>query len=145
MLRQKSIYTPQVIVDGGDKPLGINGWRDLPGVLGKGEKGAKVGFDFIMGEDGRRVKIGKRDGEEMGQGDVLVVFYEIQPEDVKIWRGENRGETLPHRNVVRDMEAIGEWKGGEEEFGLPAGRKGLEMAILVQAGRGGVIIGAARV
>ena len=133
-------------MDGGAKPLGTNGWRGLPHVLGKEERGGQIPVDVIVREDGRkRVRIERRDGEWRGKWDVVIVFYEMQPADVKIWRGENRGETLPHRNVVRDMVAISEWQEGEEEFELPTERKGLEMAVLVQAGKGGVILGAVRI
>ena len=76
---------------------------------------------------------------------VFAVFYEVEPAPVKILRGENRGETLPHRNVVRDMAVLGKWEGGVLEAELPARREGLEMAVLVQVGKGGEILGAARV
>jgi hypothetical protein len=144
VLRQRSVYTPQVIVDGGRRPLGGNGWRDLNAVLA-GPSAVNLNMSLISGENGsRKVRIEGREGDGKG-GDLLAVFYETEPEDVKIFRGENRRETLPHRNVVRDMKVVGKWKGGKEEFELPDGKKGTQMAVLVQVGRGGEIIGAMRV
>ena len=140
VLRQGSVYTPQVIVNGGAKPLGGSGWRSLPAVLSKPSP-PNLNMEIVLGENRKRTaRLSNGNGKA---GDVFVVYYESQPEDVKILRGENRGETLPHRNVVRDMQFIGEWKGGDENFALPASRKDLEMAVLVQASRGGEILGAA--
>ena len=140
VLGQRSVYTPQVIVNGGARPLGGSGWRGLPAVLSNPSQ-LNLNMELVSGENGKgMVRLSNGNGK---YGDVLVVFYETQPEGVKILRGENRGETLPHRNVVRDIQVIGEWKGGDENFALPASRKDLEMAVLVQAGRGGEILGAA--
>jgi hypothetical protein len=142
VLRQRSVYTPQVIVDGGARPLGGNGWRDLSAILAVPKKSAKVELKIATGQDRRVVRASNGDGK---RGDVLVVFYETQPEDVKILKGENRGETLPHRNVVRDIQVVGEWKGQDDDFELPAEKNGLNAVVLIQAGRGGEILGAIRV
>ena len=142
VLGQRSVYTPQVIVDGGARPLGGSGWRGLPATLLNPSQ-PSLNLELVFGGNGQRMaRLSNGNGM---RGDVLVVFYETQPEDVTILRGENRGETLPHRNVVRDIQVVGEWKGGDENFALPASRKDLEMAVLVQASRGGKILGAARV
>ena len=76
---------------------------------------------------------------------VLLVRYDPRILQVPIVRGENGGRTLPHRNVVREVVALGEWTGPARSFVLPAARQpGLDTAILVQAGRGGPILAAAR-
>ncbi|KAG0647450.1 hypothetical protein D0Z07_6850 [Hyphodiscus hymeniophilus] len=138
------VYTPQVIVDGGATPLGGRGWRDLPSLLARPVNG-RVRLDVTTREGKKAVRIAGASERASGSGgDVLVVWYQVQPADVKILRGENRGVTLPHRNVVRDLSVIGQWRGGEEVFDLPAAREGLEKAVLVQAGRGGEILGSCR-
>lgn len=119
------------------RPIG-NSWRNLPAALAKSGKQEPLGFDLV--DEDRRLRIA---GE--GRGTVVLVFYEVEPVPVRILRGENRGEVLPHRNVVREMEVLGTWDGGVGTFNLPARRVGLEMAVLVQAGRGGHILGATRV
>jgi hypothetical protein len=64
---------------------------------------------------------------------------------VPIQRGENGGRTLPHRNVVRQLVKLGVWNGAARAFVLPSpDRVGLKTVVLVQEGRGGVILAAAR-
>jgi hypothetical protein len=139
--RQRSVYTPQVVVDGGARPLD---WRDLPQVLG--QRGvAELKINIMVGEGGRVVEVGAWEGEnrDWNAAQVLAVWYEEQPADVEILRGENRGVTLPHRNVVRDLVVLGEYRGAKEVFAAPDDRMGMRVCVLVQAGRGGKILGAA--
>lgn len=98
----------------------------------------------ILEREGRRVVEIEGEKREWNKARILAAWYEEQPADVKILRGENRGVTLPHRNVVRDLVVIGEYGGGKGVFELPDNRMGLRMCVLVQAGRGGKILGAAR-
>lgn len=114
-------------------------WRNLPAVLGAGKQAPLFRFEAVEG--GRGVRVVGAEARAL----VLVVFYEMEPQLVKILRGENRGETERYRNVVRNLKMLGTWEGGELVLELPAGRSGLEMAVLVQAGNGGQILGAATV
>ena len=80
---------------------------------------------------------------------VQLVFYDPSSHDVAIAKGENRGRTIPHRNIVKDIVLLGWWEGGTAEFALPGGfeqtrSRGWDVAILVHKGRGGPIVGAAR-
>jgi hypothetical protein len=137
-LRQRSCYTPQVIVDGGAKPMG-GSWRNLTAVLANGKPNGELRFG--LKDKGRVLSVAGSNG----RGLVLAVFYESEPEPVRILRGENRGVTERYRNVVRDMQLLGTWEGGEVAVELPPRRNGLEIAVLVQAGNGGPILGAVRV
>lgn len=77
--------------------------------------------------------------------DVWLVRYERQAIEVPVARGENRGRTLPHANVVRELTRLGQWRGETVGFRLPAARSdSLATTVLVQAPRGGVILGAGR-
>jgi hypothetical protein len=141
VLGQRSVYTPQVVVDGGAQPL--SSWRDLPRVLAGGNQDPELRVQ-ITTREGKRIVEVEGEKREWNKARILAVWYEEQPADVKILRGENRGVTLPHRNVVRDLVVIGEYGGGKGVFELPDDRMGLRMCVLVQAGRGGKILGAAR-
>ncbi len=56
------------------------------------------------------------------------------PQEVLIGRGDNRGRTVRHMNVVRSVRTLGEWTGRPALYALPdAGGSGLAVAILVQA------------
>jgi hypothetical protein len=79
-----------------------------------------------------------------GAAQVWLVRYDPHVVQVPVRRGENTGKTLPHKNVVRELTRLGDWKGGPKTFALPAAPAGLSTAILVQAGPGGPILAAAK-
>jgi hypothetical protein len=76
--------------------------------------------------------------------EVWLVRYDPALIQVPIARGENGGRTLPHRNVVRALVSLGVFRGGESRFALPPSAPHLAQAILVQSGRGGPVLAAAR-
>ena len=56
--------------------------------------------------------------------------------------GDNKGQTLPEKNVVRELTRLGAWRGAPTGFHLPAaGEDGLKTVVLVQARHGGRILG----
>ncbi len=76
---------------------------------------------------------------------VWLVRYDARDLKVPIGAGENSGRTLSHRNVVRSLASIGTWQGKSIALAIPTIRDpNLRGAILVQSGRGGPIIAAAR-
>jgi hypothetical protein len=77
-----------------------------------------------------------------GGGEVWLVRYDPREQDVAVKSGDNKGQTIPHRNVVREIARLGAWRGKPVAFRLPAAsEEGLKMVVLVQAGRGGRVIG----
>ena len=85
-------------------------------------------------------------GAENEHGVVTVVRYDPKHYEVVISHGENGGRTLPHSHVVKDVRQIGNWTGGSQHFELPRTKDdGLKVAVLVQAGLGGQVLGAARI
>jgi hypothetical protein len=64
----------------------------------------------------------------------LAVTFTPGPQEVVIARGDNRGRTVRHMNVVRSVRTLGEWTGRPALYALPgAGEPGQAIAILVQA------------
>jgi len=138
-LNKNSVYTPQVIVNGRIDGVG-NHTDDLKSLITKGT--ATLSVDVVIHDSQITVS-----GPESASGLVQHVRYDPRVQDVAIERGENCGRTLPHKNVVTDVVLLGKWRGGEQMFKLPmmTGEGDSEkVAILVQAGTGGVILGAAR-
>jgi hypothetical protein len=149
----RSAFTPQVIVNG--RASGVGNLRDgLDGILREGGAGElmSVGVSIIDGED--------RDGEMLvsvipspslsqvyagGGMHVSLVTYSPREINVPILTGENVGRTLPHVNVVKSISLLRVWRGKEEAlFMVSKIAEGLEGAILVQDGRGGPVIAAAK-
>jgi hypothetical protein len=76
---------------------------------------------------------------------VWLVGYDPRTIQVPIRAGENRGRTLPHRNVVRQLVALGSWNGKAVSLVTPTTPAGLKRAVLVQTGNGGPIVAATRI
>jgi hypothetical protein len=135
--RRTEVATPEVVVNGRDDVVG-NSRGELEDLIRRADRG----------DSGPTIELNAGRATIRGQGQagsVLLVRYDPNIIQVPIQRGENGGRTLPHKNVVRDVINLGEWRGGVRSFDLPApSRAGLKTAILVQRGPGGPILAAAR-
>ena len=109
---------------------------------------AGLGIDQLILADihfvgGRRVDVGSG-RVARGGAEVWLIRYDPREQEVAVKSGDNKGQTLPERNVVRDLVRLGAWRGKPVAFRLPAASEdGLKAVVLVQAGRGGRVIGAA--
>ena len=72
----------------------------------------------------------------------LITASQIRTIAVAIRAGENAGRTLPHRNIVRELVSLGNWRGKPIRIALPAAKPGLAGALLLQQGKGGPILAA---
>ena len=142
-LRLKGAYTPMVVTGGrgvgvGNTETGLErGWVREGG----------VGLEVVKGRggDGEDMVVSVR-GKGRGGLEVTVVWFDPRAVDVRIEKGENKGEVLPHRNVVRAVKRLGAVEQGQEGvFVLDARADGLDGVVLVQDGVGGPIVGVARV
>ena len=86
------------------------------------------------------------EGAEAGApATVWLVRYDPRTRQVPIRAGENGGQTLPHRNIVRELVKLGVWTRSAASFPLPSAHgTGLATAVLVQRGSGGPIVSARR-
>lgn len=77
-----------------------------------------------------------------GGGEVWLVRYDPREQDIAIKRGDNKGQTLVHRNVVRELVRLGPWAGKPKLYRLPAASDAdLMTVVLVQGAKGGRILG----
>jgi hypothetical protein len=80
----------------------------------------------------RRVDVGSGRAPR-GGAEVWLVRYDPRERDVEVTRGDNRGQTIPHKNVVRQIARLGVWKGRPTAYRLPsAPEEGLSTVVLVQ-------------
>jgi hypothetical protein len=134
-----NVQTPQLIVDGraailgsrkGEVAAAIASHRSTPGAPG-------------IASTGSAVTIGG--GKASTRARIWLVDYDPRNVAVPIRAGENGGRTIGHRNIVRQLTAIGAWTGSSITVALPGGRPGLARAILVQSGTGGPIVAARKI
>ncbi len=134
------VATPQTIVDG---TVAINGGnrQELVRTIAATHRGDAP--SLTKSADGGAVAIGA--GRVAQPATVWLVRYDPRTIPVAIRAGENGGKTLPHRDVVRSLDAIGTWRGTAVRVALPPSPDpAWRAAVLVQQGKGGPILAAGR-
>ena len=132
-------YTPQVVVDGRAEAAGQKSDR-VERLLRDAERSPRDPPDIrFIGP--RRVDVGSGRAPK-GGGEVWLIRYDPREQDVMVKSGDNRGQTIAHKNVVREVRRLGAWRGRPIAFRLPAASDdGLKSVVIVQAGRGGRVLG----
>ena len=137
-LGNSSPFTPQIVVNGKADVVG-NRIGELTSLIGSSGLADSPAVSLAGG----KVTIGT--GKTVGGGaDVWLVRYDPRLVQVPVGRGENSGRTLGHKNVVHELRRLGSWSGKATSLALPAAKKGLRSAVLVQAPNGGAILAAAQ-
>ncbi|MDQ3124118.1 MAG: DUF1223 domain-containing protein [Pseudomonadota bacterium] len=131
-LQLRDVSTPQVVIDGRRQVVGAQ----TPALQSAiDEEAARRVFppeiEFRAGGD--RVGVGSGRAP-VGGAEVVAVTFTPGPQEVVIARGDNRGRTVRHMNVVRSVRTLGEWTGQPALYALPGAREPDQaVAILVQA------------
>jgi len=129
----REVYTPQ---------FWINGQRTIVGA-----KGAELESAIASVRAAAPVPV-------VGAGDVTVAKGNAPARPAQVWlarydprliripvkAGENNGRTLPHRNLVRELVLLGEWKGQSASYRFKPSTTGLRSAVFLQDGRGGSVL-----
>jgi len=137
-LGHANVGTPQVVVNGRLDTVGQN-VADIDQALRRARLAA--GGPAVTLQT-TRVSIAGAAPRRTAQ--VWLVRYDPNVLQVPVKRGENTGKTLPIKNVVRELSRLGDWNGGPKSYAVPAGPARLKTAVLIQAGRGGPILAAAK-
>jgi hypothetical protein len=133
-------YTPQVVVDGMAQAAGSRADR-VDQLVAEARKAPRDPPDIhFVGAS--RVYVGSARAPK-GGGEVWLIRYDPREQDVAVKSGDNKGQTIPQKNVVRELKRLGAWRGKPVAFRLPeASEEGLKTVVLVQAGHGGRVLGA---
>jgi hypothetical protein len=135
-------YTPQVVVDGAAQATGSKTAK-VDKLLSDAVKARRPAPPAVRFAGDRRVYVGSAHAPK-GGGDVWLVRYDPRQQEIAVKAGDNKGQTLPERNVVRELTRLGAWRGRPVSFRLPAAsEEGLKTVVLVQGGHGGRILGVA--
>ena len=131
-------YTPQVVVDGRAEAAGQRSER-VERLVREAERSPRDPPDIrFLGP--RRVDVGSGRAPK-GGGEVWLIRYDPREQDVAVKSGDNRGQTIVHKNVVREIKRLGAWRGRPVAYRLPAASEdGLKSVVILQAGRGGRVM-----
>ncbi|MBU3076239.1 DUF1223 domain-containing protein [Sphingomonas quercus] len=133
------VATPQMVINGGKQTIVGNDRQQLEAAITAAPRHSGPQIRLT----GDKLFIGAARGAPTST--IWVVRYDPRVNNVPIRAGENGGRTLPHRNIVRQLTAIGTWSGAASSFALPPNPNPVyRTAVLVQSGKGGPIVAAAR-
>jgi hypothetical protein len=138
-LKLREPYTPQVVVDGREEAQGLKTAEvDRLVRLAAGAPHNPPDIRFV---GARRVDVGSGRVAK-GGAEVWLIRYDPRAVEVAVKAGDNRGETVVQKNVVRQMKRLGLWRGRPQAFRLPdLGEDGLKTVVVVQAPKGGRVLG----
>ena len=140
-LALREVYTPQVVVDGRVQASGVKG-DAVEALVATALKSPGNPPDMLF-IGARRVAVGSGPSPR-GGADVWLVRYDPRALEITPKRGDNKGQALVQRNVVREIVRLGSWRGKPTAYRLPTTKlEGLAMAVIVQAPKGGKILGVA--
>lgn len=141
-LQLREPYTPQVVVDGRDETAGLK-TSDVDELVRTATDTSRDPPD--MGFIGRsRVDVGSGHAPK-GGAEVWLIRYDPRELEVEVTGGDNRGETVVQKNVVREIHRLGTWLGRPRAFHFtPAGEDGLKIVVVVQAPGGGHVLALAQ-
>ena len=143
------IYTPQAVINGMTHVNGAS-MKDIDAALASSEAELapnRVPLRCSMNRGSIVIETGP-DGEAATIKEATIWLAVIQKSaDVAVEQGENRGKTLTYTNVVRELTPVGTWTGQPMRIQLARSalmRRELEsVAVIIQQGKAGPIIGAA--
>lgn len=130
-----NVATPQLIVAGRQAVLGSRK-NEVDAAINAARRGDGPTLAAASG----RLLVGS--AHARAAATVWIADYDPRTVAVPITAGENGGRTLPHRNIVRRLVALGSWHGAAASFPFPRLAPGLARAAFVQAGKGGPVIAA---
>lgn len=138
-LAVREVYTPQVVVDGRFQTGGVRADK-VDALVAQAAKGPHNPPDMLFMLNGR-IAVGSGPVPR-GGADVWLIRYDPRSVEVTPKKGDNRGEAVTHRNVVRQVARLGSWYGKPSAFKPPkATEDGLKTVVIVQVAKGGRILG----
>ena len=143
---QPNVYTPQMMVNGVVHSPG-HSQANLTRLLAAGAKANPLRLSPVFSpasDNGVTLALPALAGAS-DDHDIWLVTYD-RTHNTRVLRGENRGETIVNRNVVRSLERLATWRGAAQSWTLTPGQvpAARSVAVLVQRRDFGPIVGAAR-
>lgn len=108
----RSVYTPQVVVNGYDHAVGSN-----PAKIKRLLSGDTLPVAVDISSTSDDVLINVAENSSQDAGTVWIALIKKQG-TVAIGRGENRDREITYTNIVREMRPLGEWNGKKMDVKL---------------------------
>ena len=140
-LGERSVYTPQIVIDGAASTVGSRREEVLEEIALAAA--APDAAELALSRDGDGLVVEVRPRAAFEATARLLYFIYERPVRVRVRAGENAGRTVVYHNVVRDWGTAGFWFGGEAAYALPVPEDARGVAVLLQAD-GGPVLAAAK-
>jgi len=136
LLHLATVYTPQIVVDGKWQAVGSDR-ADVEHALDLARRDRReVSVSLALDHGQAQIKLGPGDGAVSAS--VLLIGFERHHVSA-VERGENRGRTLAHVDVVRGVEEIARYSGTAATIAAPIPWNCDRVAGLLQAADGRVL------
>lgn len=141
--KQRSLYTPQMIVQGADRLIGSDSDAVKAAIAAHAALPSAVELELKREGAVLTIRLAPTGLAAAGPSDVFLVSF-LTSQTVSIAHGENAGHTIDYRNVVTDWRPVARWDGRTEwEFAVEAPQVE-NVAVIVQRERMGPVLTAAR-
>ena len=127
-------YTPQLVINGTTELIGSRR-EEVTAVIDRAlaEPARDYGLEFSAVRSGTTVRVTYSVSEPASHLRAVALLVDERAES-RVTRGENRGRTLVHVNVVRDLEGADAGAKGELELMVPEDASAeLSVAVMLQA------------
>lgn len=140
---ERMIYTPQMVVQGREHTVGSQ--RDLidAAIERQSDSPALADVDLRLDDGQLIVSVEPLAGVLPEDAQIALAYYRSH-EMVEIGAGENSGLVVEYRNVVTEWSELGAWSGDDATFSAPDRADSNGVAVIVQLGDAGPIVGAKR-
>ena len=141
LMGERMIYTPQMVVNGAEGLVGSSEGKVEDAITRHAAEpaAARVALSLM----GDRLVVEVSPAADPVPGHVLMAWYS-KAERVSIGAGENHGRDITYHNVVRGWADLGAWRGAPIAMTAPKPMTADGVAVLVQDGETGRILGASR-
>ncbi|SFQ26559.1 hypothetical protein SAMN05421853_103119 [Roseivivax halotolerans] len=138
---RRSIYTPQMIIDGTHDVVG-NRAKDVTAIVAR-EAGIETPVSIRLARSGDALSIALSSDAPVGPVDIHVVRYRAG-DTVSVERGENAGRDLDYSHIVTDWDVVARWDGDSPLTTEVPVSGDLPIVVLAQEPDYGPILSAAR-
>jgi hypothetical protein len=138
-LGKRSIYTPQLVVDGAADAVGSDR-ADVAALITAAQRRAATGPTIETATDAAGARIVRLGAGIADHATVWLAGYD-RAHVTPVGRGENGGRTLTEYQVVRSLVRLGDWTGAAAQYVLPT-MTGDGAILFVQPDRAGPMLAA---